>query len=288
MDKNVSIKLIREDGKSFLINNNQWMIPNDGLSGFGSVDNEIGTENILYNDGDYDTYNRVDSVDRTVKFEVADTTQNEPLRHQAIAFFNAKQSYRCIVHYMGLERWCEGRLSKVAVSEGNIYKPVTVQFTLKCLKPYLYSMDDYGKDIASVMPLEGFPYHAYPRWKGHPSGYYNFTRTVSIVNDGDTPTKARVVINATGDVENPAFWVNGKYVRILDNLVRNDKVEIDFNAIPPTVRKNGVNIMGKCDRTSTFSDMDIQVGDNTIKYSADSGDIFMTCNVYYNKRYLMI
>ena len=288
MDKVVSIKMIREDGKSFLINNNSWMIPSDGLSGFGDVNNEIGTENILYNDGDNETYSRIDSVDRTVKFTVANTIENEPLRHRAIEFFNAKRSYKCIIHYMGLERWCEGKLSKVAISEGNIYKPVTVQFTLKCLKPYFYSMDNFGKDIASVMPLEGFPFHSYAKWGGHPTGYYNFGRSVSIVNDGDVETKARVVINALGDVTNPSFFINGKYVKVLDTMARNDSIEINFDSVPPTVKKNGVNIMGKCDRASEFSDMDIRQGDNIIKYEAEQGDTLMTCSVYYNKRYLMI
>lgn len=288
MDKVVSIKMVREDGKSFLINNNSWMIPSDGLSGFGDVNNEIGTENILYNDGDNETYSRIDSVDRTVKFTVANTIENEPLRHRAIEFFNAKRSYKCIIHYMGLERWCEGKLSKVAISEGNIYKPVTVQFTLKCLKPYFYSMDNFGKDIASVMPLEGFPFHSYDKWGGHPTGYYNFSRSVSIVNDGDVETKARVVINALGDVVNPSFFINGKYVKVLDTMSRNDSIEINFDAVPPTVKKNGANIMGKCDRASEFSDMDIKQGDNIIKYRAEQGDTLMTCSVYYNKRYLMI
>lgn len=288
MDKVVSIKMVREDGKSFLINNNSWMIPSDGLSGFGDINNEIGTENILYNDGDNETYSRIDSVDRTVKFTVANTIENEPLRHRAIEFFNAKRSYKCIIHYMGLERWCEGKLSKVAISEGNIYKPVTVQFTLKCLKPYFYSMDNFGKDIASVMPLEGFPFHSYDKWGGHPTGYYNFSRSVSIVNDGDVETKARVVINALGDVVNPSFFINGKYVKVLDTMARNDSIEINFDAVPPTVKKNGVNIMGKCDRSSEFSDMDIKQGDNIIKYRAEQGDTLMTCSVYYNKRYLMI
>jgi hypothetical protein len=264
------------------------MIPSDGLSGFGDVNNEIGTENILYNDGDNETYNRIDSIDRTVKFTVANTVENEPLRHRAIEFFNAKRSYKCIIHYMGLERWCEGKLSKVAISEGNIYKPVTVQFTLKCLKPYFYSMDNFGKDIASVMPLEGFPFHSYAKWGGHPTGYYNFDRSVRIVNDGDVETKARVVINALGDVVNPSFFINGKYVKVLDIMARNDQIEINFDAVPPTVKKNGVNIMGKCDRSSEFSDMDIKQGDNIIKYRAEQGDTLMTCSVYYNKRYLMI
>ena len=288
MDKVVSIKMVREDGKSFLINNKSWMIPSDGLSGFGTVTNSIGTEGLLYDDGEAETYDRVDSVDRTVKCQVANTFENEPLRHRAIEFFNAKRSYKCIIHYMGLERWCEGKLSKVAISEGNIYKPVVLQFTLKCLKPYFYSMDNFGQDIASVMPLEGFPFHSYTGWGGHPTGYYNFSRSVNIVNDGDMATKARVVINALGDVVNPKFLINGKYVRIIDNLIKNDEIEIDFDTIPPTVKKNGVNAIGKCDRSSNFSDMDIKQGNNIIKYGADSGDTMLTCSVYYNKRYLMI
>lgn len=288
MDKIVSIKVIKYDNTEFMIDNTVWRIPSNGLDGFANITNEIGSQKRIYSDGATLGSIRTSEVDRTVSCSVINQNNNEELRQKAIKFFNSKKKYKLVINYMGLQRWCEGYLSKVQISQGNIYQPVSLQFTITCLDPYFRSMDNFGQDIASVMSLVGFPYHSRAEWGGHPVGYYNFSRSVKIYNDGDVPTNVRVVINALGDVVNPKFAINDKYVRILDELSENDMVEIDFTSQPPTVKKNGSNIIGKCDRTSNFSDMQIQLGENMVSYNADTGDTFLTCSVYYNKNYLMI
>lgn len=289
MDSNVSITVVRlSDSAEFHIDNVGWAIPSDGLDGFSGINSNITEDALLYDDGSEHEADKIEAKDRIVSCYVTDPHQNEELRHEAIAFFNVKQNYKLIIRYMGLERWCSGQLSQVKLSEGNIYKRVELMFCVHCFKPYLYSMDDFGQDIASVMPLAGFPYHARAEWGGHPVGYYNFSRSVKLYNDGDVSTKLRVILQTNGDVVNPAFYINDHYVRFVGKLSDGDKIEMNFEEIPPTVKKNGVNAMGQCDRRSQFADMILLKGNNTIRYAADTGDTFLTCSVYYNKRYLMI
>ena len=49
-----------------------------------------------------------------------------------------------------------------------------------------------------------------------------------------------------------------------------------------------MNIMGATDRTSDLSEMQLNVGDNVIGYSADDGDSSMEVSIFYNKLYALI
>ena len=70
---------------------------------------------------------------------------------------------------------------------------------------------------------------------------------------------------------NPKIIINDNYVRVLDNMKANDVIIIDFTQNPPTVKKNGVNFIGHCDRTSAFDDMQLPVGSSEISFDADTG-----------------
>ena len=37
MDKTVSVRIVRDDNKEFLIDGTDWRIPSDGLEGFGFI-----------------------------------------------------------------------------------------------------------------------------------------------------------------------------------------------------------------------------------------------------------
>lgn len=285
--RDVVIKLVREDNEEFIIDNTEWLIPSNGLDGFGGVENSISTTDNAIGDGVIITSKRLSSADRTVKCIASDARYNRELRHRAISFFNVKKQYKLYITYMGLTRWCQGWLYKIQVSEGNIYQRVELQFTLMCPSPYLRSFDDFGKDIAGLLPMVAFPYLCNQE-TGRPTGIYAFGQDVVLSNDGDAETYANVVMIANGDVVNPKLIINGNYVRVIDNMKQGDKITMDFTVQPPTVKKNGVNYIGHCDRSSAFNAMQLNIGDNIISYEADEGDTFMTVSIYYNKLYCVI
>lgn len=123
---------------------------------------------------------------------------------------------------------------------------------------------------------------------GTTGGVFNFAQQVKLVNDGDVETYCRAIFKATGDVVNPSLIISGNYVRVIDVMRAGDVIEMDFTALPPTVKKNGVNYIGHCDRTSAFTDMAINVGDVEVQYSADDGDANLSVSFYYNKLYAAI
>ena len=94
-----------------------------------------------------------------------------------------------------------------------------------------------------------------------------------------------MVITANGPVTNPKIMINGHFVRVLDEMVDGDVIIMDFAANPPTIRKNGINIVGRSDRTSEFDQMGLPIGESTLQYDADNGTNVLGVSVYYNKLY---
>jgi phage-related protein len=109
-----------------------------------------------------------------------------------------------------------------------------------------------------------------------------------LFNDGDQISYPRVRIVATDQVWNPEIWINDNFIRFLDTIERNDEIDIDFTVIPPTVKLNGQNAIGKCDRESNFDGMYLNLGNNTIRFDAENGSDEMIVSVYFNKTYTVI
>jgi hypothetical protein len=158
MANRVIIRLVRDDNVEFVIDGGDWKIPSDGLDGFGSLDNDITMNSNAFGDGSASAGERLAHRDRTVKAIVRDSNKNAAMRQQALNFFKFKHNFKLYITYMGVTRWCEGSLHKLQVSEGNIYKAVSLQFTILSASPYYKSVDNFGKDIAEVLPMIGFPY----------------------------------------------------------------------------------------------------------------------------------
>jgi hypothetical protein len=208
----------------------------------------------------------------------------EILRDEVTAFFNPKMTYKVYLTYMGRTRWAEGRIEKFNLSTGNIHRRMKLTITVLFADPYLKSFEDFGKDIASVSGGAGFPYLCRQN-VGQPTGIFNFSQIVNLSNDGDVEAYCKVVMTANGEVENPKIIINNHYVRVIDTMVEDDVIIMDFAANPPTVKKNGVNCIGKCDRTSEFDEMGLVIGDSTLSYTADNGSNNLSVSIYYNKLY---
>lgn len=284
MDTTVKIRFVRSDDREWVIDGGNWGIPSDGLEGFGRFDNDISTVDNAIGDGGIVTSHRVAQKDRTIVAVSKNHNLTEILRDEATAFFNPKMTYKVYLTYMGRTRWAEGRILKFDLPTKNIYKRLKLTVTVLFADPYLKSYEDFGKDIASVSGGAGFPYLCRVN-VGQPTGIFNFSQIVNLSNDGDVEAYCKVVMTANGEVENPKIIINNHYVRVLDTMVDGDVIIMDFAANPPTVKKNGVNCIGKCDRTSEFDEMGLVIGDSTLSYTADNGSNNLSVSIYYNKLY---
>lgn len=280
----VSVTVRRSDGKEFNIDNTNWRILSDGLDGFDYVDQSIVTEANAFGDGSRVMSVRTPEIDRTVTCVYNGSLENKAHQRQTVRkFFNRAYDYDIILEYMGEKKYCEGKLYSLTLPTENIYEFMTLTFTILSVQPYLLSYDDFGKNIAMISG--GLEFNFEIPEDGIEFGTYSFAKEVQIDNEGDVDTYCKAIFTAKGSVTNPKLIKDDKYVRIIDTMVSGDEIVIDLVSKPVSITKNGVNIIGKTDRTSSFNGMVLSVGSNTIAYDADNGDNMLDVTIYYNERF---
>lgn len=293
--EHVLLRIVRDDGLVFDIDNVVWMIPSDGLENWANLPHSVSVQENASYDGGVVTNKRIETVDRSVHAELANPADNAEKRLEAIHFFSPKHTYEAHLTYQGRTLWCAGEQYAFKCETGNIYQPVTFDWTILCPMPYLLSEDDFGKDVALINGKFGFPSHSVVQStpsgvykRGFVMGVYDFSQTVDIANDGDVTTFPRIVIKADGVVENPKISIGDKFVRFVGTLQQGDELVIDFEKRPPRVELNGNNAMNNVDRSSSLTSFQIEPGDTTFTYDADSGENVMSVSLFYRKRYLGI
>ena len=279
------LRFVRDDGNSFILGGSyldeaSWGITK--LEGVGMLQGEFTTESYADMDGSEITGERIPQRAVDVTANVKDARNNQIERRKVLSFFHPKRTYTMYVGRDGDIRWIVCKVEKLSCSEGAA-GCMELEMALICPDPYFNSYDNYGKNIAAVIPLFHFPYEV-EIGEELAAGIYNFAKEVVVDNSGDAETYALIVIEARGEVENPKVIQNDAYIRLLDKLASGDKVEIDL--VENTIKKNGENCIRLVDRTSSFSGMVLGVGNNTISFGADNGDRNMNVVVYYNLRYL--
>lgn len=286
MANSVLVRVVRSDGQIYIIGTGNWRILSDGLQGIDFPTFSVYSEKNAIGDGALLSGKRVDDRDIQIEARSIDPGNNLAIRTATIAFFNPKYTFKIYITYMGVTRWIEGELSGFKCPSENIHRPMKLTLKFYCKDGFLKSVDDFGQDIASISPGFGFPYieTRIPRVIPAYASIFNYNQEVTINNDGDTMTYPRVTINFHGNVTNPKIYKDDYYVRVLDKFEDGDVLVIDFENC--TIKKNGVNWIQSIDRSSTFTDMGLEIGDSTIGFEADDGDAYMAVFVYFNKLYL--
>lgn len=289
MDKTFKIKIIRSsDSEKFSIgDDSDWKLLKKGLDGFGKIENNLSYTDNALGDGGHFTSEHIGKRDRTIKFTYIHADSNDVARKKLLSFFNVKDDFKVYITRGEDTYWALGKMYKMNVGlTADLGARLDVSITFLFANPYWNSFDDFGKNIASLIPMTGFPYVSVPAMGGTTGGIFNFAQQVTLYNDGDVDTYCKAIIQCKGgQTMKPELRINGEYVRVLDTMEDGDEIEMNFTAFPPTVKKNGVNFIGHCDRTSAFDGMILQRGDNLIEYDAENGSSHMNVTIYYYKQY---
>ena len=290
MKSDVVLRFVDPDGVEREIGYNEdWRFQkNSGLSGFSDFDGDLSFSDNYFRDGGQTENVRLSGKTRTIKIAYVYPSQNEEERQRFMSYFRYNTKYKIYATYMGKTRWATGRLYKGSLSEDtetDLLMKATLTFQFD--SPYWLSTDDFGKNIASVVAGAGFPWLC-PVNYGCAIGVFSYSHEVELTNNGDADAYPLIRIKATDSVTNPVVQVNSGFVRYVGTMAQNDELVMNFNDIPATIKLNGTNVIGRCDRTSTFDQMNIKKGSNMISYDADNGSDNMEVYVSFNKQYTMI
>lgn len=317
------IEIVRDDGLGdlnprFVIDQDRWRVPSDGLEGFGGVAYEVSSQEYAQYDGSYLLSERVPERDRTITahawFDAAEA------RAEAERFFIPRRGYEVHVTYMGRRRYFVGRQYALDLSTGNVWGRLELTWTCLALDPMWLSEDEKRFDVAEATPRFGFPFVSFtertsPEPEGDPGGegpgpaYARageppegnvegfvvgvISNVIAMDNGGAVTAYPRFDISAEGDVVDPEVTItdaSGAVVCVIGldaTLHDGDELVVDFSKRPTTVELNGENVSHLVTAGSTLA-AGIEVGDFSLGWSAETGDAALSVRPSIRERYLSV
>lgn len=233
-------------------------------------------------DGSFVTSRRIEPREIIITGDIEKNKNEDLNRKKLISFFNPKFDGILKVTRNNDKKKISYVVSSFQFKNKNMNDYQNFELIIECVNPYFESIDNFGKNIASITKQFAFPLVI--TQKGKIMGYKTFNNNVSLLNDGDLDTGVEIKIKALKSVNNPMITLNDKFIRINVNMVSNDILVINTNQRHKSITLNGNNIIQKIDRQSTF--FNLEVGDNKMTYSSTEGYENMEVNVYFYKKYL--
>jgi len=274
LDKYIDIKLecngkILEIGKDKL-----YKLIN--IEGISSSEYSVDIVNNAQFDGGTVKSKRVESRLITITAEYPSTEDTETRRQNLIRFFNPYLTGKLYVNYSGIKRVINYEVAGFKDSRENLYDPLKFIINLICPNPFFKDEREFSKNMAGKINSITVPF-TIPA-SGMIMSAKVLRQEATIINNGDKDTGLIISFIAKGEVSNPKIenLTTGKFLRIVVDLMPGDILTINTNKGNKMIELNGKNISQKMDRSSSFIDM--QVGENILKYSADKG--YTNLNVY--------
>jgi len=274
LDKYIDIKLecngkILEIGKDKL-----YKLIN--IEGISSSEYSVDIVNNAQFDGGTVKSKRVESRLITITAEYPSTEDTETRRQNLIRFFNPYLTGKLYVNYSGVKRVINYEVAGFKDSRENLYDPLKFIINLICPNPFFKDEREFSKNMAGKINSITVPF-TIPA-SGMIMSAKVLRQEATIINNGDKDTGLIISFMAKGEVSNPKIenLTTGKFLRIVVDLMPGDILTINTNKGTKRIELNGKNISQKMDRSSSFIDM--QVGENILKYSADKG--YTNLNVY--------
>lgn len=234
-------------------------------------------------DGADVTYRKIEPREITIVGDVKKNCNEDINRRILINFFNPKVDGILSVTRNDDKKKISYVVSSFRFLNTKMSDFLQFEIILECPNPYFESIDNYGKDIANVTKQFAFPL-AIVQNKGKIMGYKTYNNNATLDNDGDCETGCEIHIKALGNVVNPKIVLNDKYILVNTTMNINDELVINTNQRKKSVKLNGVNIIQRIDRNSSF--FNLAVGSNIMSYESTEGYENMEVNIYYSKKYL--
>ncbi|MDO5329003.1 MAG: phage tail family protein [Coriobacteriia bacterium] len=280
MAREAIVKIVRDDGKEFLIDGNEYFLTPDGLVGVDFADWSIYTEPLAFKDGSVVT--GASFTGRPITLTFFDRKTEDMSREVVRKFFNARGLYVIYVTLNGITRWITGVIQTFAEPTDTNGKYTKCTVGIFCEDPFFNSMEEEWNDLQKIKPMFGFPYIS---TEEHPSvmSVYVFGEYVRFENNGDVDTSFAVFLYFTGNVTNPVIYQGYREHKFQLNgtFTEDDIVFIDFDTA--TVYKNGVSCWNLVDKDSEL--LEVPRGGTYLSSTAEEGEELLHCVVNYSEKY---
>ena len=112
----VLIRIVRSDGKSFILGTGAWRILSDGLKGIDFPNFSVYSDKNGVGDGALLSGKRIDDRDVQITCKSVDPSANQPIREATMAFFNPKFTFKLFHAGQRLFSFFFGEFSKLRIA----------------------------------------------------------------------------------------------------------------------------------------------------------------------------
>jgi len=276
--------LLFKSNKKELIMNSQVDIHVIDILGIEASSYTINKAN-SEQDGANVTSVKVEPREITITGDIEKNENELVNRDYLIRYFNPKQEGEMFITRNNIARKIQYEVSSLDFPTNKMYDRIQFTLVLECTEdPYFSDAKNRGNNLTLISPQFTFPLVINPT---KIMGYKTFKPVMPLVNDGDKETGIEIIATAKrGKVDNLKFILNNNQYIKINNLTLNqwDVLKINTNPRKKSVTLNGVNIINKIDRGSTF--FNLRIGKNILKYECDNGSTNVDINVLFYRKYL--
>ena len=262
----------------------------DSVTGLNDIRNEIYSFSSMGQDGESYIGNRIKSRDIDITGRIRATGKDEQLRCKRLLnhIINPHLSATLTYIYGDYVRVID---CKVENSPTFSHKPIFTEFNISfvCLDPFWRNKHESRDDIASW--IGAFEFELEILEGGIELGYREPSLIVNVCNSGDVKTGMRIDFRATGTVSNPRLLNVDTLEFIAFNnltLTTGDVLSVStyYGKKDVALIRNGVkyNAFKYLDVDSTY--LQLELGDNLLRYEAQTNQDALEVSIYHNDRFL--
>lgn len=260
------------------------------VSGLSDVRNAIYSINSMGQDGDTYLGNRIESreIEIVGSIKERDKDHIREYRRKLNRVLNPQYAATLTYEYGDFKRVIDCKVDNAPVfSRKAIFQDFTVQ--LLCLNPFWRKESKSRDDIATWIGGLEFPVEI-PIVEGWQIGFRQPSLIVNVYNDGDVKAGIRVEFRALGVVKNPSLLNvdTQEFIKLNIDLVAGDTLSVStgYGEKEVTLKRGGAtsDAFRYLDVDSSY--LQLSVGDNLFRYSAEENLENLEVSIYHDDLYL--
>jgi len=235
-------------------------------------------------DGAEVTSVKIEPREISITGDIEKNIKEDENRDFLLRFFNPKQKGIMYITRNNISRKIQYQVSSLDFPTNKLYEYIDFTLVLECIEePYFSDAKNSGNYLTLISPQFTFPLAISPTKS---MGYKTYKPVMPLVNDGDKETGIEIIVTAKrGKMNNIKFTLNNnEYMKINITLEQWDELIINTNPRKKSITLNGVNIINKIDRNSSF--FSLKIGKNILKYECDDGSTNIDIDVQFYRKYL--
>lgn len=254
----------------------------DGISG---LKNTIYSNKGMNQDGSTYTGSTLDN--RNIVIQGSILKDKEINRNLLLSTVNPKLKAKLIYINRDIKKYVDCIVETAPIVNKDINPKF--QVSLLCPNPFWKDLINTKVNIALWKGDFHFPL-IIPMGKGITMGHREPSLIVNVNNTGQVKTGMLIEFCARGTLKNPSlFNVNTReFIKINKGMIAGEKITVNTNFGNKRIENylNGIttNILNLIDLDSTFLQLDI--GDNLLRYNADQNLDNLEVNIYFSPQYL--